>query len=249
MLRLLTLLLIGFPCLLFSQDVIQLLKEGQQQESLLHENEAFLKYAEVLKKDPANLVALWKCSELSSRIGARQTDKEKMRPYFLAAKNYASAALFVNPNSSEANCAMAFALGRISRVSTTKERVIMAKDVKHYAEYAIRLDPTNFRAYHILGRWNYDVSDLNMAERSFARVFYGRLPDASLEDAIGDFEKSRSLYPGFILNYYELARSYHRMGQDKKAVAYLRILLGLPDLIYDDTRVKVIARQLLSEWQ
>ena len=249
MLRLLTLIFIGFPSLLFSQDPNQLLKEAQVQESLFHENEAFLKYAEIVKYDPANLLALWKCSELCSRIGARQTDKDKMRPYFFAAKNYATAALGVNQNSSEANCAMAFALGRISRVSTTRERIIRAKDVKHFAENAIRLDPSNFRAYHILGRWNYDVSDLSMAERSFARVFYGKLPNASLEEAISDFEKSRTLYPGFILNYYELARSYHRLGQDKKAIAYLRVLLGMPDLIYDDIRVKVIARQLLTEWQ
>jgi tetratricopeptide (TPR) repeat protein len=249
MLRWLILLFICFPCLLFSQDINQLLKEAQQQESLMHENEAFLKYAQVVKLDPANLVALWKCSELCSRIGARQADKEKMRPYFIAAKNYASAALSVNTNSSEANCAMAFALGRISHVSSTRERVILARDVKFYVDKAIRLDPTNFRAYHILGRWNYDVSDLNMAERSFARMFYGRIPDASLDDAIVDFEKSRSLYPAFILNYYELARSYHRMGQDKKAVSYLRTLLTMQDVIYDDTRVKVIARQLLTEWQ
>jgi tetratricopeptide (TPR) repeat protein len=249
MLRLLILFFLGLPCLLFSQDINRLLKEAQQQESTFHENEAFLKYAEILKYEPGDLLALWKCSELCSRIGARQTDKEKMRPYFIAAKNYAAAALGVNQNSSEANCAMAFALGRISGVSTTKERVILAKDVKHYAENAIRLDPTNFRAYHILGRWNYDVSDLNVAERSFARMFYGKLPEASLDDAITDFEKSRSLYPGFILNYYELARSYHRMGQDKKAIAYLRALLGMPDLIYDDIRIKVIARQLLTEWQ
>jgi tetratricopeptide (TPR) repeat protein len=249
MLRLLTLFFLTFPCLLFSQDLNQLLKEAQQQEASLHENEAFLKYAEILKHEPGNLLALWKCSELCSRIGARQTDKEKMLPYFTAAKNYAAAALNVNQNSSEANCAMAFALGRISRVSSTKERVIMAKDVKHYAENAIRLDPSNFRAYHILGRWNYDVSDLSLAERSFARMFYGKIPDASLEDAIADFEKSRSLFPGFILNYYELARSYHRLGQDKKAIAYLRVLLGMPDLIYDDIRIKVIARQLLTDWQ
>jgi tetratricopeptide (TPR) repeat protein len=249
MLRLLTLLLIGFPCLLFSQDINQLLKEAQQQESLMHENEAFLKYAQLVRLDPANLTALWKCSELCSRIGARQDSKEKMKTYFLAAKNYASAALSVNTSSSEANCAMAFALGRISKVSTTKERVILARDVKFYVDKAIRLDPSNFRAYHILGRWNYDVSDLNMAERSFARLFYGKLPNASLDDAVSDFEKSRSLYPGFILNYYELARSYHRMGEDKKAVAYLRTLLTMKDVIYDDARVKVIARQLLTEWQ
>src|ERR1700682_2631596 len=99
MLRLLTLFIAGFPCLLFSQDTGQLLKEAQLQESLFHENEAFLRYADILKKDPSNLVALWKCSELSSRIGARLPDKEKMRPYFFAARNYASAALSVNSNS------------------------------------------------------------------------------------------------------------------------------------------------------
>jgi tetratricopeptide (TPR) repeat protein len=249
MLRLLTLLMIGFPCLVFSQDLNQLLKEAQQQESLLHENEAFLKYAEVVKLDPGNLVALCKCSELSSRIGARQADKEKMRPYFIAARNYATSALRVNQNSSEANCAMALALGRISLVAGTRERVILAKDVKDYADNAIRLDPNNFRAYHILGRWYYDVSNLNLAEKSFARVFYGKLPSASLEEAIVCFEKSRDLKPGFILNYYELARSYHRMDEDKKAIANLHILLNLPNMIYDDTRIKVIARQLLTEWQ
>jgi tetratricopeptide (TPR) repeat protein len=249
MLRLLTLFIIGFPCLLFSQDLTQLLKEAQLQESLFHENEAFLRYADVLKKDPSNLLALSKCSELSSRIGARQPDKEKKRPYFLAARNYASAALRVNPNSSDANCAMALALGRVSLISGSKERVMLARDVKHYAEIAIRLDPNNFRAYHILGRWNYEVSDLNLAEKSFARLFYGKLPSASLEDAIIDFEKSRSINPGFILNYLELARAYHRMGDDKKAIANLRILLGLPNQTYDDSRAKVIARQMLSDWQ
>ena len=204
---------------------------------------------EVLKKDPNNLVALWKCSELSSRIGARQADKEKMRPYFMAAKNYAAAALAVNPNSSEANCAMAFALGRVSLISGTKERVMLARDVKSYAENAIRLDPNNFRAYHILGRWNYEVSNLNMAEKSFARLFYGKLPSATLDDAIVDFEKSRSLVSRIHSQLFELARSYHRMGEDKKAIANLHILLGLPNVMYDDTRVKVIARKLLTEWQ
>lgn len=249
MFRLLTLFLLAFPCLLYAQDIPQLLKEAVQQEAQFHENEAFLKYAEVVKYDPNNILALWKCSELSSRIGARQPGKEKMRPYFNAARNYAAAALRVNPNSSDANFAMALALGRLGLIAGTRERVILAKEVKRYAETAIRLDPNNFRAYHIMGRWNYDVSDLNLAEKSFARIFYGKLPSASLEEAIADFEKSRSLNPGFILNYYELARSYHRMDDDKKAVANLRIMLALPNMMYDDARVKGIARQLLTEWQ
>ena len=249
MFRLLTLFILGYPCLLYSQDLNQLLKEAQQQEALFHEGEAFLKYAEIVNKDPSNLTALWKCSELSSRIGARQPDKDKMRPYFLAARNYAASALKVNPNSSEANCAMAFALGRLSGVSSTKERVAMAKDVRNYCQIAIRLDPNNFRAWHILGRWNYEVSNLGLAEKSFARLLYGKMPSASLDDAIGDFEKSRSLNPAFMLNYFELAKSYHRKDEDKKAIENLHIMLGMPNSMYDDARLKVIARKLLAEWQ
>lgn len=249
MLRLLTLIFIVCPFLLYSQDAGQLIREAELQEQAFHENEAFLKYAEVLKKDPNNLRALWKCSELSSRLGARQVDKEKMRPYFQAARNYAAAALRVNPNSSEANCAMAFALGRVSGVSSTKERVELAKDVKSYAETAIRLDPNNFRAWHILGRWNFEVSNLNIAEKSFARLFYGRIPSATLDDAIFDFEKSRVLNPAFLLNYLELAKCYHRKSDDKKAIANLHILLSLPNSMYDDTRAKAVGRKLLTDWQ
>ena len=249
MLRLLTLLFIGFPCLLFSQDVGQLMKEAESQEQAFHENEAFLKYAEIVKLDPNNLTALTKCSELCSRIGARQGDKEKMRPYFLAAKNYAASALRVNSNSTEANCAMAFALGRVSLVSGTRERVELAKDVKTYVDKAIQLDPKNFRAWHILGRWNFEVSNLNMAEKSFARLFYGKIPSATLDDAIADFEKSRSLNPAFLLNYLELGKCYHRKDDDKKAIANLHLVLSMPNSMYDDMRAKTIARKLLEEWE
>jgi tetratricopeptide (TPR) repeat protein len=144
---------------------------------------------------------------------------------------------------------MAFALGRVSGISGTKERVELAKDVKRYAETAIRLDKDNFRAWHILGRWNYEVSNLNLAEKSFARLFYGRIPTATLDDAIFDFEKSRILNPAFLLNYLELARCYHRKDDDKKAIANLRTLLSMPNSMYDDIRAKTIARKLLSEWQ
>ena len=71
------------------------------------------------------------------------------------------------------------------------------------------------------------------------------MPDASLDDAIGDFEKSRSLYPAFILNYYELAKSLSPdRTRIKKRVENLRMLLTMQEVIYDDARVKVIARQI-----
>jgi hypothetical protein len=249
MLRFLFLIMFGLPAGLFPPDINQLLKEAQQQESLFHENEAFLKYAYIVTLEPANIVALCKCSELSSRIGARQPTKDKMRPYFFAAKNYASMALKVNSNYSDANFAMSLALGRVSLVGTTKERVELARDVRMYAEKAIRLDPDNFKAYHILGRWNYEVSNLNVAEKAFAKVLYGGLPNASMQQAIYCFDKSRTLNPAFILNYLELARSFHHQKEDNKAIPYLQQLLLLPNIIYDDARAKAQAKEMLQQWQ
>ncbi|MFI5124611.1 MAG: hypothetical protein ACHQDF_04740 [Chitinophagales bacterium] len=243
------LLFLALPSLLLSQDLNPLLREAQQQESSFHENEAFLKYAEILKLQPNHLIALCKCSELSSRIGARLSGKDKMQEYFIAAKNYASAALRLDANSSDANFVMALALGRLSLIAGTRERIVLARDIKKYAETSIRLDPSNFKPYHVLGKWNYEVSNLNVAERSIARLIYGGLPAASLKQSIYYFEKSRSLNPSFLLNYLELARAYHRENEKEKAFELLHTVLALPSMIYDDTRVKATAKELLKEWQ
>jgi hypothetical protein len=52
-----------------------------------------------------------------------------------------------------------------------------------------------------------------------ARMFYGKIQMRSLMMRSSILRKAESLYPAFILNYYELARSYHRMGQIKKRLA------------------------------
>lgn len=243
------LLFILFPFFSFSQNVNGLIQDGRQQESAFHENEAFLRYAEVLRTEPDNLIALCKCSELSSRIGARQVGKEKMKEYFIAAKNYAVKALRKDSASSDANFVMALALGRLSLIAGTRERIELARDIKKYAEISIRLDPSNFKPYHVLGKWNFEVSNLNVAEKSIAKIIYGGLPSASLKQSIYYFEKSKTLNPAFLLNYLELARAYHRNNNDKKAMELLHTLLALPNMIYDDARVKTTADELIREWQ
>ncbi len=247
MFRLLLLWLLVLPVTSFTQDVNALIKKAQLEEAALDESAAFQTYSLVVKKDPANLVALCKCSELCSRIGNRQSEKSKKLDYFNAAKTYAIAALRVNPNSSEANFVMSFAMGRMSLMSTGKERIIAVKNIKQYADNSIRLDPSNFKAYHVLGKWNYEVSNLNSMEKALAKWFFGGLPPASLQVAIANFEKSKSLNPGFVLNYLELARAYKRNDQKNKAIECLTIMFTLPNLMVDDTRVKKEGRELFDQ--
>lgn len=232
-----------------AQDINALLKDAQQLENAFKEPEALQKYLDVLRYQPNNLTALIKISELYSILGKHQGTKEKQKEYYRNARTYAQKALQVNASSSDANVAMALAMGRTALMSSGDEKIKAVKDIKTYSEKAVQLDPNNYKAYHVLARWHYEVSDLNSVEKWLVKVAYEALPKASLDDAIKYYEKSRQLNPSFLLNYLELAKSYHRKDNDKKARELLETMLKMPNKIADDANIKVKGKKLLEEYK
>jgi hypothetical protein len=231
-----------------SQDIHGLIREADRLESIPDEKAAFSKFKVVLKLDPTNLYALTKCSELCSRIGARQPDPKSRDSYYEAAVIYAKNAMKLYPQSDEPYVVMGIAIGRTSLVKSGREKISAAKEIKQYAEMALKINPNNFKAWHILGKWNYEVSGLSMMERAAAKVFYGGLPHASLKTSIAAYEKARSLNANFLLNYLELAKAYKRNDEKQKAIALLRALLPLPSQTEDDPRIKKEAAVLIKNW-
>lgn len=234
----------------YAQDINALIKEGNRLESVPDEKAAFHKFKEVLKLNAINIYALNKCSELCSRIGQRETVNTKLRSdYYKAAKIYAETALKVEPANSEANCVMAIALGRSSLSKSGKEKIENAKEVKKYVDAAIAGDTKNFKAWHVLGRWQYEISNLNGLERGLVKLLYGGLPPATLKQSIFAFEKARALRPEFILNYYEMAKAYKDNNNEAKAIAYLKLLITLPNQTEDDPTIKEWSKALLKDWK
>jgi len=234
----------------YAQDVASLIKEGNRLESVPDEKGAFHKFKEVLKINATNIYALNKCSELCSRIGQRETVNTKLRgEYYQAAKIYAQTALKIDPKNSEANCVMAIALGRSSLSKSGREKIENAKEVKKYVDAAIAGDAANFKAWHVLGRWQYEISNLNSLERGLVKLFYGALPPATIKQSITSFERARALRPEFILNYYEMAKAYKDNGNKAKAIAYLNLLITLPNQTEDDPAIKTWSKALIKEWE
>jgi hypothetical protein len=240
MTRLLLLLFLVLPSRNFGQDVNELLKQAGQLEAAFRENEAFLKYSEAVRLQPHNITALCKCSDLCCRIGNRQPSKAKKIDYFKAGRNYADAAYRLSPNNYETNIVMAFSIARMGLVEGGRQKIAAACEVKKYAENAVKIDPGNFKAYHILGKWHYEVSDLNIVEKALARWFCSDLPEASLDRSIAYYEKCRTLAPDFI------ARAYRRNGQKARAIQLLNQMMLLPDKMLDDARAKAEGRELLK---
>ncbi len=234
----------------YAQDISALIKEGDRLERVPDEKASFRKFKEVLKISATNIYALNKCSELCSRIGQREINNIKSRSeYYLTAKIYAETSLKIDPNNSEANCVMAIALGRSTMSKSGKEKIINARELKRHVDASIANDPQNFKAWHVLGRWQFEISNLNTFEKSIINILYGGLPPASLKQSIYAFEKSRALRPEFVLNYFEMAKAYQKNNNTAKAIDYLKILITLPNQTEDDPEIKEKSKTLIIKWK
>jgi tetratricopeptide (TPR) repeat protein len=231
---------------LHAQTADDLDQQAAQQIRSLKEEDALATYKQVLVIQADNLTALIGASDLSSRVGNRIADKDKARVFFDAAQDYAGKALKVDSTSSDANLVMAIALGRLSLTESGKKKVAYARDIQTYCNKAIQLNKNNFRAYYVLGKWNYEISNLSGLERAAAKIMYGGVPEGSVKAAIVCYEKCRSINPGFILNYLDLAKAYKDDDQNEKALAALQTLVHLPVQAQDDPATKVEGRKMLD---
>jgi tetratricopeptide (TPR) repeat protein len=232
---------------IIAQDVNALITEGQKLESIFDEANALNKYKEVLKVAPQNMTALSRCSELCSSIGNKQSSTKDRDAYFKTALVYAQTALKLYPESDITNISMAIAVGRMVLTKSGKEKIASVKDLKAYAEKAIKVNPGNFKGWHILGKWHYEVANLSSFERAAAKLLFGALPGASFSNAILCYEKAKTLNPNFLLNLLELARVYKKTGETAKAKAALTTLQGLKNSAPDDARIKIEAKAMLDK--
>ena len=242
-------ILLLLPLFPKGQGIDQLLMEAKQNEAVFKDYETLMKYSEVLKIQPNHITALCKVSELFSLTGKRQATKEKQKEYYAAALKYAKQAYATNPTSAEACFVMSVAMGRLAMMASGQEKIDAVKAIKSYAEKAVQYDPDNFKGYHVLGKWHYEVSNLNSLERWLVKVTYGALPDASLSKAIGYYEKSKQLNSAILINYLELAKAYHKNDEEKKAIATLEVMATLPNSSGDDATIRAEAKKLLEKWK
>lgn len=232
-----------------TQDIHSLISEAEKTILIPNEKAAFEQYKIINKKYPENAMVLSKCSELCSRIGNREVSPKTRDAYYAAGIGFAKQALQTDPNYDEAHVAYAIAIGRVSLTKSGKEKITNVKEIKQHAEKALSINPNNFKAWHILGKWNYEVANLNFLEKAAVKVFYGGLPNASIIESIKAYDKARMINPDFILNYLELAKAYHKQNDDKKAISYLEHILKLNPKTEDDPRIKKEAMELIQRWR
>lgn len=223
----------------------------QQADSLYKHYEAkaaLAAYNQVLKDESDNFTALWCTSLLYARIGTRTENEDQKENYFKHAIKRAKHAFKIKPKNTHSNYAMAVAMGCMALIADPRERIAASKAIRKYAKHAIRFDSTNAAAWHLLGRWNYGMNNLNFFERLAANVLFGGLPEgASMQKAAKYIKKAIELNPNHITYYYDLAKVYNELDKEEKAIAVCHKALKLPSIAPSDESTKEDCRELIND--
>jgi tetratricopeptide (TPR) repeat protein len=129
----------------------------------------------------------------------------------------------------------------------SKDQVDASPKIKQSVDRALELDPKNDTAWHILGRWNRVLADMNVIKRVLANTLYGKLPVTTNEEAEKDLLKAIEINPNRLIHYIELGRIYAAMGRTEDAKKFILKGSAMPNKEKDDPEMKAIGQALLKK--
>ena len=183
---------------LFAQNTSTLIQQAEQMERQLKEVDASNLYQAVLLQEPRNVQALCKLAELQSILGEKASDKKAKQLYFETSYSFAKRAWLADSNRVETNYVMAMASGKMTDFESDNKKVVgYVRDIKDYAERAIKINPNYGKAQYVLGKWHYEMYILSGFKKAAVKLMYGGLPSGDPDIAIACMEKCRTLEPYF----------------------------------------------------
>lgn len=202
--------------------------KGLDYERSLDVRAAVQCFEEAVKMSPNDLLCLCMAAKQWSDLTFYhdvETERER-QVVNLKALEYAERAAMLHPNSPGGHMAVCVAKGRLGLFMDNKTKVKLAKEAQEAAQLAIQVGPDNDVAHHLMGRWHYEMSKLNVVVRTIVRVMYGtQLSSGSKEEALKSYKKAIELAPGRLIHFVEAGRVLVELGQKDEAKEYLEASL------------------------
>ena len=225
----------------------ELVEKGKVFEKKFQAKQALPYYLAADKLDPQNCHILVRIArQYRYLMTDASANEEKLRLGHMAL-DYSVRAAAAGPQDCDAQLATAITLGKMLPYMPTKEQIDASPRIKASVDKALRLDPNNDTAWHILGRWNRVLADVNTVKRALAKMIYGTLPRGSNEEAERDMKKAIAINPNRLMHYIELGRIYAQMGRKDDAREYINKGLAMPDAEKDDPETKQRGRETLQK--
>ena len=230
-----------------AEDADALIAKGDQFDKRLQAKEALEEYLPANKLEPNNVhVLVCIARQYRHLMSDTSSKKEKLRLGKISLE-FAGRAATLAPKNAEAQLSPAISYGKMLPHMGSKDQVKASPRIKVAVDRALRLDPSNDLAWHILGRWNRVLADINVVKRVLAKALYGDLPVTTNEAAEKCLLKAIALNPNRVIHYIELGRIYAQMGRKEEARKYINKGLAMPNKDKDDLEMKQIGRETLQK--
>lgn len=131
----------------------------------------------------------------------------------------AEMAIKTDPERPLGHIARCVSRGRLALVSDNKTKVQLAKDAADDAATALQLDPRNDLAHHLMGRWHYEMAQINAIARTLIRLFFGTsLMQGSFSDALYHYRQAAEICPIRVIHRVEIGRTLLKLGDHDGAI-------------------------------
>lgn len=230
-----------------AQTVEELMAMGDRYDRTFKANQALNYYLQAARLDPDNVPLLLRMARQYRYLMAEARSHEDKLKLGNTALGYGLRAAKLAPHISEAQLSPAITYGKMLPYEGTREQVEISPLIKAAAEKAIRLDPRNDTAWHVLGRWHQVLANVGVLKRTLGGVIYGKLPVTTNEEAVKCFARAIAINPHRLRHYIELGHTYAQMGNTTEARRFLEKGLSMPNQEYDDPELKVKGRETLEK--
>jgi tetratricopeptide (TPR) repeat protein len=192
----------------------------------------------LLNSDSTNLNYLVQCSYFHGRYGFfLAPKKDDKREHYITARRLAEKALAIDPKSSEAHYVYAMSLAYLAQVSDMKFRLSVGRTIKKEAELAVKLNPRNAAALHMLGRWHMVVAGFEGLQRAAVNCVAPELiKAASFSEALKYLTMAQMMEPDYKPHMAALAETYCKMDLDANAKFWINKAASL-DTRTDEDRL------------
>jgi len=226
-------------------QMVALVQHGDEQEGRAGPQAALADFLQAEALEPNNAAVLVRIAKEYSDLAGGTNPRQEAERLGETALAYAKRAVSLDPGCAKAHLCLAVCYGKLTDFADNRTKIEYAKVTRDEALKSLSLDPSDDYAYHVLGRWNYGVANLNPVVKLIARLSYGGLPEASNEEAVKYFKKAAELAPQRIIHHNELARTYVALGRNELARKEWQAVLDLPAINKEDEAAKRAAREAL----
>jgi tetratricopeptide (TPR) repeat protein len=230
-----------------AQSANDLMGSGDAFDRKFQADKALQHYLPAEKLEPQSVPLLLRIARQYRHLMTdASSSAEKLRLGGMAL-GYGKRAAALAPNDSEAQLSPAITYGKMLPLQGSKEQVNASPLIKAGADKAIRLDPRNDVAWHVLGRWHQALANVGGVKRALGGLIYGKLPTTTNEAAVACFDKAIAINPNRLRHYIELGRTYAQMGKNAEARLFIQKGMSMPNMEHDDPELKQRGRDALAK--